>query len=531
MLTIIQQPDDIVLSGNQVVFKIAASDALGNPYKAQAAYINLNTQAEDNFIAGDTLTISWSEQSGINHTYNFTFEDAPVSALDLPASQSGTYQEYLEEILSIILAQRLIGASFTGQVLFNNPSYSIRLTAKNTSTDFIVSSSDTFNNGVTESQALQAQVSTIPNNYAIHVDVFYEPVLESNDYEPVAQLQLSLDSNSEATVDISEVLHQFAKSFQASIPVPAFADDQPQNAQLTKRYFIRFWEDYDGIGQILPTTIAPKFMLFAAIDQLRFAQADFFGGISALSSILSNREKVHTIAPNQPFWIAWYNYMGVARNIVLQITLKNTEGLTAKPIRFSPTTVGSQEVVWIPVGYEQLFLQAEALDNVVAYDVQVLDATELNNLNEVPYSPVWSFFLDVEYQLEQHFVLYLNTFNCPESIRLTGQLKEDLVTTIEESEAILPVDYSTDQISEVVFNPTFEKSYEFTTGFLNKTQVRSIQEMLIDRRIFIVSSKGTIPMNIISNKFSITNTNQFLNALSFKAIKALKERYFSNNSI
>lgn len=531
MLTITQQPGDIVLSGNQVVFKIAASDALGNPYKAQAASIKLVTVGEDDFLDSETITISWSEATGVPHTFTFTFENTPVSGTDLPANQSGTYQEYLESILAIILSQRLVNAKFTGEVVFDDPGYSLILTAKTTSTDFIVSTSNTIANGNTSSVPTQAQVSNIPDNYSLHVDVFYESVLNSNNYTPVADLEVSLDSNSNAVVDISEVLHQSAKNDEASIPVPSFADNQPQAANLTRRYFIRIWENYDGVGTITPTTIAPKLMLFAAINQKRFAEADFFGGISALSSILSNREKVHTVSPSQPFWIAWYNYGPSTRNIVLQITLKNAAGQTAQPIRFSPTAVDSKEVVWIPTGYQQLLLQNEALEDVIAYDVQVLDATELNNLNEVPYSPVYSFYLDQEYQIEEHFAFYLNTFNSPESIRLTGSLEEDLTTGIEESEAILSEGYSTDAITNLVFESTFEKPYEFTTPFLDKEEVRSLQELLIDRRIYLVSTKGVTPMNIISNKFSITKTDQFLNTFSFKAVKALKEKYFSNDTL
>ena len=528
MLSFLEQAADFALSGNQLVFKIAARDGAGQPYGATPATASLITAGEDDLQAGDTLSFSWTEANGASATFTFTFQNSPTGIFDLPAIPSSTYLEYLESIKDIILSHRLISAFFSAEVIFDNPSYRIVFTALE---EVEVNLSAVFANGLTSTSLSAAVSSNLPSNYQVYIEVYFEADYESDHFERIATLKGSLDAASNVVLDLSDILHTACKENQASLPVPLFTDNTPILAPLTKRYFLRIWEDYDGIPAILTSTTIAKRILFAAIDQLSFGSGDFFNGISALSRLLGNRPDTHTIASDQPFWIAYINHTAIAKSAVLVFELQNAAGQTLRPIRFNNTSVPPYSVMLFPVGFQQNGLQNEVISDVVSYTTQLYDAVQWNMLNEQILSPSRTFYIDRAMKREVHYFFYLNNFNTPESIRCIGDLDQDLETSIQQSKQILEADYSNEAITELVFEPEFERSYTFRTGYLSQEHTLSLQKMLIDRRIYKVSLKGVTPLLITSNKFSITSTKQFLNALSFKAIRALEERHFSNTEL
>jgi hypothetical protein len=270
------------------------------------------------------------------------------------------------------------------------------------------------------------------------------------------------------------------------------------------------------------------------VDQARFANSNFFTQLSLDNSFLTwspNRKTIHVDAPE---YLSWYNYSSSSKNIALKLTTY-TEANTATTTFLYDTSadflkVENGETAIIPVGFTQLGL---ADSSIKKYSIELVNyiPSDVVGVTRIAYSSIRTYYTNSRFDVSEKMVLYLDSFGLPQTIRLTGQTKKDLVVSRETSRKILRDGYSSLDRENFQYDEDFGNNYTYRTGWMSLAEVDAHQQLLIHNRGFEIVDDSYFPILITDKKFNITEQLQFLHALEFRAVRALDAKNYSNTAI
>lgn len=536
MITLQQQPGDIAFSRNEMVFRFLCTDDQGNLYgpkgvRSQIDFLNSNVY----LTAGDTIVVSWTEPDGEDNSVTFTAADTPSGENQLPTDQSiipSTNYEYWAVIASRIQRHHLIGPFFKVYAVNNGAQPAdLVIEALEISDDWSVSWDAS---GITDPNVSTTDFSSIsadntPGNYRLIFDLFFESEYGSGDYDRVLQAYGVPGADGIVRIAVDEVIDRAMVANMAELPIPAFSDNTVRLADTLRRYYVRYRESFDAQADPAWTYSDVKTAMCGGISQGLWASYDFFGNLSETNSLLSWTPDKKRVSKDQPEWIGWYNYTGADAEIVLELNQTNAAGNLAAEYKLTSNNVNvpAGEVLLIPGGYTQLAINDA--DQVQRYSVRVVDAdSDYAGGSPTYLSQSRTYYVDDRYFLEKRYIMYLNGFCLPETLRCTGDIGHELDIDRQRSEKILQENYTAASPQTVQWKDEYLNRFTYRSGYLSKQAVESLTELLVYNQAWEVYEEGYIPLDIQDDRFRLGETRDTLRSVTFRAVPKLRPRNYSN---
>lgn len=537
MFVVSTQPEDVVLSGNPVIYKVRALDQDSMPFMWKGARAELVTDGYVDIPVGEYFTVSWQEPSGVLWGQSFEAAASPSTNTEIPSDDSGypTNLAYWEDIASIVQAHPAIFPLFTVYAEDNGDGISLWVIAKAYETGWSVSFSIVNLTGPEFStNAYAIPTTNSPDNYRIYIDVAIEATYGAGDYEVYATLEGIPGVNSECTFDISEVLHKALQSLLADPPIPAFDTAAPVLVDTLRNYYIRIWEMADDVNysdiEIFPSGGQTKLALLGGIAQNLHANYDFFDNLADDNSFVTWYPDKKKVGVNQPEYLPWINYLGANAIFYLEVTRYYDDGSSSVVNKYTSysLTLAPWQIAAIPVGFSQLGLDPDAGIQKYTVRVRFRDFDVVPLPDGVDYSPIRTYYVDYSYYKEERHLMYLNSFYAPQVLRCIGDLVEEAKVSRQESMHILPPNYSSafSEISQ--YDAEWNELFTYNTGWVTRLEARALQEMLVYNYLYEVSSYGYIPLYLLSESFPITATRDTLHSVILKTKPALLSKFYSN---
>ncbi len=526
-LVIQQIPGAISLSRNDIIVEIIAQDASGDPYGPAGAKSvwEMNGGPVTN---GETITLSYTNEDSILTEITFTAVASPSTDTEVQQYVSGLITDHYNEVLNKIAAHPSFSPfmTFTGEY---GLTFDLVAQADSTNSNIVVSWDVTGVANASGSTDTAATGSTAPSGYEIVVEVFFEDTYESGTYELRATLESSHGEDGKVYFNLMNVLNDELRKSLPELMIPAFSDTDPIIHDTLRRFYIRYRENWDGItapdnAWIVDTA---KLLLCGGVAKNIFADYNFFDSLDENNSLLSWYPSGKTINPDQKEWIAWYNYTGGTANVHLRVTTIDTATGAENTLDFfdlTPLAVDANQVGLFPVGKEQLGI----IGDIQIYSVEVYES---GVQSPGPRSQQRTFNVDYNYYAQNRYLMYLNGFCCPETLRCIGEHTTNLEITRMQSEHVLAPDYSAAFDEVIQHGQDFTNYFTYRTGYLREVDMHALQELLIYNQFYEIYESGYISLKLKDRKFFISETRDNLRSFALVTSPRIQQGNYSNINI
>lgn len=542
-LTLLQAPAEINLTRNQILVRLEGMDSGMVTYGYTGASSRMTSNGSYSIPAGFSITITWTEPNGLEQSRAFLSVNTLIDGPYIPsAALAGGYISnlaYWEAIAAIMQAHLKIAPHFRVYATSAGGLTTLNIEVKEYNTAWSLTSSLS---GLEASNVtvVDAEPETnYPDNYKCHLDVFFETELNAGTWDTAATLAIGPTADGIFIFDIAGILDQELRNTLPAPPIPAFTADEPFVADTQRRFALRYYEIYDGLDPITADEDSTTYLaLCGGISRNTFADYGFFANLGEGNSLLTWYPDGKSVALAQPEWLAWYNYTGAAVEVILEVIRYTAEGALTTYFLFetvvddlNPLTAAKHQVVVWPVGFDQMGIVPDAAD-VLYYTVRVVDADSDYEGGDPTYlSQPRRYYLDRAYYENTRYLMYLNGFCCPETLRCTGNLSNRLNVVREESTRQLPADYTGAFRETFQFSEDFANFFVYRTGYLSRFEADALQELLIYNNVWEVYENGYIPLYVRNREFPIHVDRQYLYSFEIETLPALARGNYSNTNI
>lgn len=527
-LTAISQPGAIAFARNPVIFQLK-SDNAGTPYDATGIGSKMTYLATDRFAVNATLTITYTEPDTTSEVVVFTAKASPSGTNEIPASGfTGTNTQYWEQVRSIVAAHPRIAPYFSVATITEGGALKLRVRAKSTATGWAVAITNSASFSVA---AEAASASTLPANYKVLLEVYFESTYKQGDYELVAELEgIPAPQTGFMYFDLSSVLGACSRGARTEPLVPVYGTSSTSLAGNIRRYFVRYTEQYgDPVDNQEWQYSDIKTCMDGGVSQSVFAEGDFLAGLDSSDSLLTWMPDGRQIGIGQPEYLAWYNYTGEQRSVRIEMQWYDIDNnaISTATRHLTAFAVQPYEVALLPV--EPSVLGIDVIPDAYKYRVRVVyfnDALAWEGLSQ------WrTYHIDTQYTESYRHVQYLNSFGVPETWRCTGVWSKRLSVTRSVSSRALQPGYNEYATDTFQFQRSFQNELTYRTGFVTQAEAEVLQELLIGGEVYDVTSAGYIPLRVTTDTATVTETRQELHSYAFTTLPRLDMLNYSKKKL
>lgn len=539
MIQLLQQPFDVGFTRNPVMYRFRALDGSSNPFRAIGVNSEIRCDSYDGPANDETIVLDWTEPDGTTGSVTFTAKAAPATIDEIPSRTtvlggSPTYLDwtsYYTAVAEVMKAHPITGPLFIFYTLNRGTGQSLWAEAIDLDDDWTVSfdTSDLANPIFPVFDTATVTANPIPDNYRIVWDVMLETSYRSGGFTKVGSGESFVDANSECYLDLQRILEAEAKNSQDNPPIPTYANTDILVADNLRRYYLRYREEYDGIVAPEWTIGDIKMAMIGGISQSLYAAGDWLATLTATTSLLTWKPNLRKVSKDQREYLAWYNYTGISQPIVLSYQGTRADGTTTVQLFLYEAPYLEAlpgETLLIPVGFTQM---GRTATDIVSYTVRVVDRTADYEGGTIIYlSPARTYNIDSQYRQAERFLMYLNGFSCPETLRCTGFSSTDLQVQRDDAERILEPGYTTTTRETFQYDQAWQNFFTYRSGYLPRLEVDSLQEMFIGNMAYEIYETAYVPIYIQTKAMPVTETRQLLHSLTFEATPALRQKNYSN---
>jgi hypothetical protein len=364
-----------------------------------------------------------------------------------------------------------------------------------------------------DDMAVPYSSNTLPEGYEVTIQIYFEKTYGSTSFEVVATSKMRPDANGQVEIDLRQILDNEIQSNFPGPPIPAFDEDEPYILETLKNYYISYKEDYvDFSGSYTQATT--KACLYGGL----YEEADFFADASASNALVGDYPSGKTVGYDQPEFVSWYNYTGLTKRVHVEVVATDEDGTSTLSIHYGSNTVdvAANQVITFPVGPSTLQLSTTR----VAYTAQIVE-----QLTDSRFSELRKYNIDIDYRRNPRYLMYLNIFGAPETLRCTGATDEG-IDVDRKIAAVLQNNTSILRYAKQQYAADFEQIFVFRTGFLEIEEVDALKDLLIHNQLFEVSAEGFTALILDTNSIRY-NKEDFLFALEFSAKPAASQTFGS----
>lgn len=535
MLQLISQPNPITFARNPIAFKFRSVNMSGNPYGTGLG-IHCDYRFGANCIpVGSTLTILWSDPSGIPVSLTLSAAASPNTIDEFQGSPAAASLVYAQNIAATIGAHPHLAPFFDVSAYQSGANIYLRIAVKELvsgwTVAFLTDGIPLSDDGIITTPTVT--LYNLPYNYKVHVQIFIESDYRSGDYELVASVDDYPDALGYTTFNIGQIISAEVEQSLSEPPLPAVDTSTIQLADNLRRYFIRYNESSGSPASYTGYTwIEPLLVMYGGIDNALFAEGDFFTKFSAEQSILTWYPDGKSIATDQPEYLPYIQHLpDVNKRPILELTTFDADnaqiGVTF-PYSDSLTYFSTWETALIPISVNALGLSG----SVAKFKVRVLDGDSAWDGGEPVYlSQPRTYYITRKHRRDSQYLFYLNGFGVPLTIRCTGRFEKDLETARDTGIRVIGSSFAPTERQRFQYNFDFKNPVTYRSGYYSKKEVDALQECMMYNHLYQLIDGRYIPLLQTKQKFDITKSGQFLHSITFTAIRALDPVNYSNDEI
>lgn len=524
MLLPIDIPRKVSFSRNEIIFAVQATDDNGLPHAAQSA--SCLAYNGSRFSDGDSIIISWGEPNGVTDSQIFTASDGPSDDAEFPADNFvGTDDEYWDAVALVIQSHADIAWRFNvSREIYASVSgvqEGIRITCRESSDEWTVTAS-----GFSGVQNFNYKEATFPANYNVIVELIFQRSIDEG-FEKVARLKGYPDTLGNCVFDLSSILNAELKDTMSEPPIPELGNNHPYLIQNARRYQIRYTERHGSPAADQDWRyITTRNVIIGGESIERNRNCDFFDELNNNNSLLTWYPDGKQISHNTPEYLPWFNHTGGNAAVYLRVQTFNAVSEIPNTFTYfnndSSPFAKPYDTVMVPVGFNQLDL-AGINQDIAKYTCQLFYTH-----NDTAASQIRTFYVDTMHRECLRHIFYLNSFNIPQTLRLTGQRKKSLKINRQKSRRIIRAQDSLLIGENFQYDFDYDMEYTYRSGYLSRNEVEALQELLIFNRVYEIYADGYRRLDLTEKKYNITECLQLLHSVSFKAVPSIQLRGYSN---
>ena len=362
------------------------------------------------------------------------------------------------------------------------------------------------------------------DNYRVVIRVFFETILNSGTFTQIVEIEDTPDENGFTSWPIQAIIES-AMMENTSLQVPVIDSNTPYLADNTRRFRIEYAEKYGQPAAIQSFTAASNVTaIHGGIDMHVFADTDYIAGITVANPFLTWMPDGQKVSLSQAAYLSWYNYKGSTVGLTLSWSAFSALGVVIQSGSYTNVSVDNGRTLVLPVGPKELGItNADA----VKYRVTMIDTNDGDN----SVAPAITYYIDRKPTHCERSILWFNSFNLPETLRLTGRTTISLNISRQNFHRTLPNDFNPLDGEILQHNADWSAGYIYRSGYLRKSDIDALQDMLIRNILFEITSDGYYRMHLTDKKYNITECLQFLHQLQFSGIRSIRPINFSRVAI
>lgn len=363
-------------------------------------------------------------------------------------------------------------------------------------------------------------------NYRVVLRIHFEKVFESGTFEQLAEIEDIPDGDGFTTWNVQAIIDA-ALEENTILQVPAINSTVAYIADNRRRFYIEYAERYGQPATTQAFTASDTSTAYhGGIDMQVFPDLDYLATRDTSNNIFSWMPDGQKVAVNQPAYIAFFNNNTPPAEQFLRWRAYNALGVQVETgIDTLGFSVQEGETVVIPCGYTQLGISN---DTTKKYTIEL----SVDEVGDTPiHSGIITFYVDQKPAHCERSLLWFNSFNMPETLRLTGRTSTSLEVDRQEFIRTLPYGYNVLDGELLQHSADWFNTSTYRTGYLRKTEVDALQDMLIKNILFEIADESYYRMHLTGKKYQITECLQFLHSLELEAVRSLKPINFSRLAI
>ena len=358
------------------------------------------------------------------------------------------------------------------------------------------------------------------DNYRVVFRVLFEKSYGSGTFEQLVELEDTPGADGFTDWNIQSVI-EAALMENTVLQVPDTGGSSAYIADNLRRFKVAFAEKHGQPAAVQPFAESAVSTAYqGGIDMHTFADTDYLAGIGIDNPFLTWMPGGQKVGGNQPAYLTWFNYTNGTVGLVAGWTAWSATGQFAGSGAAATVQVPSGRALVIPVGPEQLGIADVA---AVKYRVKLLD----ENAGDSDVSRERFYYIDRKPAHCGRSLLWFNSFNQPETLRLTGRTSTRLDIERQVFTRALPHGYNPLDGEIRQHRADWENTYTYRTGYLRKREVDALQDLLVRNLVFEISDGGCYRMHLTGKKYSITECLQFLHSLELGAVRSIRPVNFS----
>lgn len=525
-LQITSEPFEISMSNNPIDFLLNVTNYLDG----ENVYPSLELRIVGKLNAGTYYSFKYLDP--VNNTQITVRFDAVAnydeSGKEVPDSTFvGTQGEYLEEMVRLLAKNPLINMQY---VVSTDSSQFLYLTAKLPEENLIPTDIETTTpiTSVVSSQFYEAQIK---ENYNVVCEVWMETdEIGSQNFKMISRLVDYPDNQGRISFNVQSPIHAELKESFNEPPLPDLLNDQVYESPLRRRFYLRFAEVYGEDSESLEWQYSnQKEAYFGGISEEDFAKANVFMWLQVKERFLSWHDFSKKLNCEQKDWLSWCNYTNKAfdARVSFKIFYKNGAESLLQQVPGGTISLDKWGVITFPIGFEQLDIEGISAGNIPhKWEIFIDDANTLDQMSQT-----FTIFLDDTYEECGREIVYLNSFNCPETIFTKNGWQKKLGVAYQKNSKTLTHDYSVVNGQRFRFNNVSENTYVVKTGYLTNKITELIQDMLTRSSCFILEGGIYVPAYVDSKSFVINDCYVHLAELNFTIVRAFNITNYSNMNV
>lgn len=523
-LSTILMPSDLCWARNPVVVRLRALDSGGNTFAAKGVSSTLASSSVGRFSNGATLIVDFEDSDGQLDSVTFTAVAAPTTETEIPdASFSGSSSAYWSAVADRVGGHHRIAPFFDVFSTGNLAGFQLVIRERTASTGWTV---DFTAASFTITSVGTVTPDSTPENYRVHLEVFFEKTFEAGDWEKVAALESKPKTDGLVTWDISSVLDAHCRLSQAEMPVPDYSLSAPIRCDHLRRFQLRWAESFGApiTNQGWDHSSLLR-VINGGVSQSRFAEGLDLAGVAAeTGGWLTWMPEGRAIAPSGPAFLTWHNSTTAAKTIALEVQWRHrdTLALSAAQTFFStsPLTVGAGESAIIPINSAVFGLDTNA--DAFEFQVRVFDTVAAVALTDWRKQAI-----DRTHYRNQNHLEFLTGLGTPETLWCRGLWAKTLEIDRTNAQRVLAVGFNptASDSKQVAEKETVSLTYR--TGAVTRGEANVLFDVLAGRDLWEVREAGYLPLRVVTKNFSITDSDRQIHAFLIETQPRIQMKNYS----
>ena len=535
MIEILKQPDYLAMSRNPVAYRIQAKTDSGVAFGATGVVATITVS--EGFEVGNEIIVRFTEPSSNPVIVAFSVSNNPSSNPSVLPSYSGFQVDlpsYMNHIAALLSKHIVLSPFFTfSAVSVSSNLVELRAICRSIQDGWSVSFSDSVIEDVFIPPSfgnLPAVADARPASHKILYEVFFEEIYSAGVFRLIASLETYADASGFVAFDIQDILDSAFRNALSAQPIPTFSSVTPQQSQNLRRYYVRIAERYGSPAtthpwQYLGAISTPNVLRLGGVAQnLWQDNPHWLDSTSVADSIMSWYPRAKVVGLDQPEWLA-YQAKEEGETVSLQIISTNEDGVTTTYDMFNTTPhnpLRRGETMLFPIGATKIGLTN--IEDVIRYQVRVQEYGNSGNFKSL----FFTYYIDRQYYESSRYIVYLNGFGVPQTLRCTGVFSPSVNFDRTHSKRPLSPFGDVAQSGEVAMRSRTDETFTYRSGYLRPDEIQALQELLVSDYVYEVFEEGFIPLKIIDKQFKLPETGQFMSVIEFSAMPRIDYRNYSN---